>query len=211
MTNRNRTATTTTTLLGLAALAHGQAAPNGVNIAGEDTTLELGESTTIRLEAYFNPALYCMASIATSFFSSEGLDGLSDPRLLQPMDGPGTSAGAPSTTGFDGIIAGQLHGLASIYGDDSNPIAFWEVTYTAPVAGAEPLFIDFSTRTTGFNVYLRRDSPQSESRLDEMEEGFARIHIVPAPAGVLVLAGLALPALRRRRGRTASGSMSRPR
>ncbi|MEQ8316732.1 MAG: hypothetical protein RIE77_12735 [Phycisphaerales bacterium] len=201
MTNRIPIAMAAATLLGLAALAHGQPARNGVNIVVEDTTLELGESTTIRLEAYFDPALYGMASVATSFFSSEGRVGLSDPRLVSPMDGAGTAAGVPVADGFDGIRGGQLHGVGGIYGDDSNPIAFWEVTYTAPVAGSEPLFIDFSTRTTGFNVYLRPGSPLSESRLDDFAEGTARIQIVPAPAGALVLAGLMIPAARRRRSR----------
>lgn len=201
MTNWIPIATTAATLLGLAALAHGQAALNGVNIVVEDATLELGESTTIRLEAYFDPSLYCMAGIATSFISSEGRVGLSDPRLVAPMDGAGSAAGVPSADGFDGIIAGQLHGLASIYGDDSNPIAFWEVTYTAPAAGSEPLFIDFTTVTTKFDVYLWRSSAQSESRLHDLAEGTARIQIVPAPAGALVLAGLMIPAARRRRSR----------
>ena len=203
MTNRIRIATTATTLLGLAALAHGQAALNGVNIIVEDTTLAPGESTTIRMEAYFDPALYCMGGIATSLVSSAGSVGLSDLRLLAPMDGPGTTAGARSGTGVDGIISGQLHGFigAGIYGDTTNPMPFWEATYTAPPTTTDPLTIDFLTETTRFDVYLVRDSARSESRLDVMHEGFAQINIVPAPAGALVLAGLALPALRRQRNR----------
>ncbi|MGD1916169.1 MAG: hypothetical protein ACFCBV_08275 [Phycisphaerales bacterium] len=194
---------TTSALLAIAAAAHGQAALNGVNIVVEDTTLELGESTTIRLEAYFDPALYAMSGIETSLFSSEGRTGLSDWRLLAPMDGPGTSVGRPGADGVDGILAGQIHGLAGIYGDTTNPMPFWEATYTAPVAGAEPIFVDLATETTRFAVYLWRDSAQSESRLGDFAEGTARIHIVPAPAGALVLvpAVLAMPAWRRRRER----------
>ena len=203
MTNLSQTKTTAAALLTIAAAAHAQTALNGVNIIVEDTTLAPGESTTIRMEAYFDRALYCMGGIATSLVSSTGSVGLSDLRLLAPMDGPGTTAGALSGTGVDGIISGQLHGFigAGIYGDPTNPMPFWEATYTAPPTTTDPLTIDFLTETTRFDVYLVRDSAQSESRLDVMEEGFARINIVPAPAGALVLAGLVLPALRRRRSR----------
>lgn len=207
MTNLSQTKTTAAALLATAAAAHGQAALNGVNIVVEDTTLELGQSTTIRLEAYFDPALYAMANIGTSLFSSEGLAGLTDWRLLAPMDGPGTSVGRPGADGVDGILAGQLHfPPAGIFGDPTNPMPFWEATYTAPLAGAEPLFVDLATETTRFDVYLLRDSAQSESRIGDFAEGAARITIVPAPAGALVLApaALALPAVRRRRSHRGS-------
>lgn len=188
-------------LMLLGAAAHGQLALNGVNIVVGDTTLAPGESTTIRMEAYFDPRLHCMGGIDTSLRVSTGSLGLSDLSLVAPMNGPGTSPGVPTGTGVDGIIAGQLHGFigAGIYGDTSNPIAFWQATYTAPPTTTDPLTIELRTETRRFDVYLRRDSAVSESRLDEMAEGMAQINIVPAPAGVLALAGLAVPALRRRR------------
>lgn len=203
MTNPSRTKTTAAALLAIAATTHAQTARNGVNIIVDDPTLELGESTTIRMEAYFDPALYCMGGIATSLVSSAGSVGLSDLRLLAPMNGPGTTPGALSGTGVNGIISGQLHGFigAGIYGDPTNPMPFWEATYTAPPTTTDPLTVDLFTETTRFDVYLVRDSAQSESRVDVMQEGFAQINIVPAPAGAVVLAGLALPALRRRRSR----------
>ncbi|MEO1278511.1 MAG: hypothetical protein AAFV77_06120 [Planctomycetota bacterium] len=104
---------------------------------------------------------------------------------------------------MDGILAGQIHGLAGIYGDTTNPMPFWEATYTAPLAGAEPIFVDLATATTRFAVYVDAQSASSESRLGDFAEGAARIHIVPAPAGALVLAptALAMPAWRRRRER----------
>ncbi len=199
---QGRAAAAVATLLAVATFAHAQTARNGVNIVVEDTTLELGQSTTIRLEAYFDPDLYAMASINTSLFSSEGLAGLTDWRLVAPMDGAGTSVGRPGADGVDGILAAQLHfPPAGILGEPSNPISFWEATYTAPLAGAEPLFIDLSTDTTRFDVYLRADDATSESRLGDFAEGAARITIVPAPAGALVLApaALALSVSRRRR------------
>lgn len=201
MTNLSRTKTTAAALLTIAAAAHAQTARNGVNIIVEDTTLAPGESTTIRMEAYFDPGLYAMGAVGTSLVSSVGSVGLSAPRLVAPMDGPGTTSGSPSGTGIDGILAGQLHGLGGIFGDPTNPISFWEATYTVPPTTTDPLTIDFLTETSRFDVYLRADGAQSESRLGDFAEGTAQINIVPAPAGVFVLAGLALPALRRRRSR----------
>ncbi|MEQ9095201.1 MAG: hypothetical protein RIE32_02945 [Phycisphaerales bacterium] len=197
------TRTRTTTLSALALLlaagaASAQIAANGITILVDDPVLEPGQSTTVRMEAYFDARDYCMSAVATSLLSSAGAQGLEGPRLLGTMDGPGTTAGVIDGAGVTGIIAGQLHMLGGIYGDPSNPIAFWEATYTAPSDVAAAFDVGLTTETSGFFVYLERDSHLYESRLDDFAEGEATIRVVPAPAGVVVLGGLLVAAGRRR-------------
>ncbi|MEQ8845975.1 MAG: hypothetical protein RIB58_14095 [Phycisphaerales bacterium] len=165
-----------------------------------DGTIPLpGETITIGLRASFSPDDYAMAGIATRILSGEGTDGLSGLRLVAPMDGPGTSAGMFSGGNIDGIIAGQLNfPTAGIFADPSNPIAFWEVDYTAPVVVTRPVLVDFQTETSRFDVYVDRDRATSESRLGDLEEASLLIAI-PAPAGATVLlGGLAMASTRRR-------------
>ncbi|MEO1279107.1 MAG: hypothetical protein AAFV77_09140 [Planctomycetota bacterium] len=163
----------------------------------DDPVLLPGESTTVRLFAGFDPRDFAIAGVATSVFASGG--GWSDLTLIAPMDGPGTSTGAASGSGVDGILAGQLNFPATggIYADDTNPIAFWQATYTADVV-TDPTIVDIRTETTRYDVYVERGSAQSESRLDELIEGAATIEVIPAPASAVVLAGGVL-VLRRRR------------
>jgi hypothetical protein len=194
---RSNTLATAALLLATGA-ASAQIAANGITILVDDPVLEPGDSTTVRMEAYFDPSDYAMAQVATSLLSSTGAQGLSDPRLVVPMAGPGTTAGVIDSAGVGGIIAGQLNVLTGIYADDSNPIAFWEATYTAPSVVATPFDVGLMTETITFDVYFRRVSPESESRLGDFAEGEATIRVVPAPAGVVVLGGLLLTVRRRR-------------
>ncbi len=195
---------TTTTVAGAAALllaagaASAQTAANGITILVDDPVLEPGQATTVRMEAYFDASDYCMSGVATNLLSSAGSQGLSDLRLTRPMAGPGTTVGVIDGTGVSGIIAGQLHFLGGIYGDTSNPIAFWEATYTAPGDVATPLDVGLTTETTRFDVYIRISTARTESRLGDFAEGEATIRVVPAPAGVVVLGGLLVAARRRR-------------
>ncbi|MEO1279109.1 MAG: hypothetical protein AAFV77_09150, partial [Planctomycetota bacterium] len=108
--------------------------------------------------------------------------------------------GGPSATGFDAITAGQLHfpPTSGIYADDSNPIAFWQATYTAPADVSTLFEIDLSTMTRRYDVYVDRASSRSESRLDELIEGFGTITVIPAPASFAVLV-LGAACVRRRR------------
>lgn len=177
--------------------AHGQVATNGLNIIVADDTLLPGESTTIRLEAYFGGTDYAVSGVATWLHSSTGAEGLSDVRLLAPMNGPGTSPGFLGETGVRGIIAGQLN-FHSIFADPSNPIAFWEATYTAPLGAAEPFDVRLETRTSRYDVYIARESSTSQSRLHDFADGLATIHVIPAPASALALGGLLLTPRRRR-------------
>ena len=116
------------------------------------------------------------------------------------MDGPVPSDGVPVATGYNGILAGQLHFPvgAGIYANDSNPIAFWQATYTAPADVSTPFIVDISTLTRRYDVYFDRSSSASEPRLDVLVEGSGTITVIPAPASAVVLA-VGAACVRRRR------------
>ncbi|MEQ8315880.1 MAG: hypothetical protein RIE77_08385 [Phycisphaerales bacterium] len=195
-----------------AGAASAQVARNGITILVDDPVLEPGQSTTIRMEAYFDARDYAMERVVTSLRSSAGAQGLSEPRVVGSLAGAGSSGGMVDAGGVGGIIAGQLHGIGEIYGDPTNPIAFWEATYTAPVDVAAPFEVRLMTETIFFDVYLERASSGSESRLDDLAEGEATIRVVPAPAGVVALGGLLVAVGRRRESRRiASAPIASPR
>lgn len=179
--------------------AHAQLEPSGLDIVVEDGTLLPGQSTTIRLEARFDSARdYCVAAIGTWLDSSAGSQGLGDIRLVGALAGPGTSAGETTERGVRGILAGQINGLGNIYGDPSNPIAFWEATYTAPLDVAAAFDVELETRTSRFDVYPEMYSARTESRLEGFEDDTATIRVIPAPAGAAVLLGVMIGGRRRR-------------
>ncbi len=181
---------------GVAAAATAQS----IDIDVANPTLGPGESTVVTLSAGYGGSDYAVAGIATNFISSVGSDGWSDVQLIAPMDGPGTTGGAPSATGVDGIIAGQLNfPPAGIFADPTNPIAFWSATYTAPADVADAFTVDLSTDTSKFDVYIAMDSGTSESRLGDLTEGAGAINVVPAPASLALLGLGGLAAARRRR------------
>ena len=176
--------------------------PGEVIIEIDEPVLAPGDSTTVRLWAGFDSTQdFAMAGVATSLLADSGgvdiASAWSDVGLVFPMNGPGTTSGTPDDGGYAGIIAGQLNfPPGMIPADDSDPIAFWEATFTAPTdAGA--FAVDLSTQTMAFAVYIERDSARSESRLDGLTEGAGRIVVVPAPASAMVLIGVFV--LRRRR------------
>lgn len=190
----------TATLLA-ASVAHAQT-PGEVLIVVDEPVLAPGESTTVRLWAGFDSTRdYAMAGLITNLLADSGgvdiASAWSDVALVTPMNGPGTTFGTPDGGGYAGILAGQLHDpLDPLPTGTSDPIAFWEATFTAPT-GFGQLAIELSTRTTRFEVYIDEGSRTAESRLDGLTEGAATIFVVPAPASALVLAGVL--AIRRRR------------
>ncbi len=192
-----RPASATLALVGLAAASPAVLAQS-VNIDIANPTLTIGESTLITFTASYPSGDYAMAGIGMDLVVNEIQGGLSDLQLVAPMDGPGTSVGTLGAGGIDGIIAGQLNfPPAGIFADPTNPIAFYQLTYTltAPISGTT--LLDIETRTTRFDVYVDRDSGRSESRLGDVVEGRAIIAI-PAPAGAVVL-GLGALTMGRRR------------
>ena len=175
---------------GIAAAASAQS----IIIDIDDDTLAPGETTTVTMSASYGGTDYAIAGVATSLIG--GGDNWSDMALIAPMDGPGTSAGAGSGNGVDGVIAGQLNfPPAGIYADDTNPIAFWSATYTASAEGV----YDLVSETTKFDTYIAMDSSTSESRLADLTEGSGTITVIPAPASLALLGLGGLAAARRRR------------
>ncbi|MFI4883056.1 MAG: hypothetical protein ACIAQU_10785 [Phycisphaerales bacterium JB064] len=171
-----------------------------ITIDVENPVLLPGESTTVTMWAGFGGTDYAMADIETDLLISQGSDGWSDAIVVAPMDGPATTAGSPSASGYDGIVARQLNfpGGAGIFADPSNPIAFWQATYTAPLDASAPFDVDLSTMTIRYDVFIWRDQARSESRLADLTEGSATIRVIPAPASALVLTLGAFVARRRR-------------
>lgn len=190
--------------------AHAQM-PGEIIIEIDEPVLASGESTTVRLWAGFDSTQdFAMAGVHTSLLADSGeidIDAAwSDVALVSPMNGPGTTTGLPDAGGYAGIIAGQLHfPIAGPRADTSDPIAFWEATFTAP-ADAGAFTVDLSTLTTTFAVYIEPDTSRFESRLDGLTEGAGTIVVVPAPASALAFAGLL--AMRRRATRPVSVSRS---
>lgn len=179
---------------GFAAAAHAQR----INIDVSNATLLPGDSTTITLSASYGAGDYAIAGIATDLVDLTEREGFSDLMLISPMDGPGTSAGTLVVAGVEGIIAGQLNfPPAGIYADDSNPIAFWQTTFTLGDITSRTI-LELETRTTRFDVYPEMGSARSESRLDGLVEGRGTIALIPAPGATAVL-GLGVLAIGRRR------------
>lgn len=196
-----------TTAVAVVAAALVSTAGTGVALGQPAITIEIeepvllpGESTTLTMFAGYGRGDYAVAGLITDLVTSVGSQGWSDADIVQPMDGPGTTPGMPSGTGYAGIIAGQLNfpGGAGIYADPTNPIAFWQATYTAPADVPSPFEVDLSTMTTRYEVFTASGSSSSESRLDELIEGAGTITVIPAPASFAVLA-LGVACVRRRR------------
>lgn len=164
--------------------------------------LEPGESTTVRLIAHFPDTDYAFAGVFMNLLADGGVG---EPRDLwshmdfpPPFDGPGTPPSL-SEEGIMRIIAGQLNfPPLMIYADPTNPIPFFEVTFTAPLDAGGGYRVDLMTEVLRFDVYPHRDRALSESRLDLLVEDSASIFVVPSPASATVVL-LGLAAMGRRR------------
>ena len=187
-------------VIGTLALVPVALAQTAITIDIDQPTLLPGESTVVTMRAGYGALDYAIARVETDLSTSVGALGWSDALIVPPMDGPATTAGSATASGFEGITAFQLNfpGGAGIFADPSNPIAFWQATYTAPLDAGTPFIVDLATTTGVYEVYTDRDSGLSESRLADLTEGAATIRVIPAPASALVLA-LGACAVRRRR------------
>lgn len=188
------------TIAALLALAVTALAQPAITIEVENPVLMPGESTVVTMYAGFDASRdYAMGGLTTDLAISTGTEGWSDAGLISPMAGPGTGPGVPSSAGYDEVIAGQVHHpFEAHFADATNPIAFWQATYTAPIDAAVPFDVDLSSSTTRYAVYIDMHSYMSESRLADLVEGASSIRVIPTPASALVLAGGVL-AMRRRR------------
>lgn len=183
-----------------AAAAHAQTV--GVTIDIDEPVLAPGDSTRVRLIASFPASDFAFASTELDVLADAGgvdiTGSWGDLSVLPPMDA-GPPSGRVTDRGIEGILAGQLSfPPAGIYADPANPIAFYEFTFFADPDDGGGYFVDLTTMTNRFDVYTDRGSAEATSYLDILTEDAATIFVIPAPAGVLVLAPFAL-AMRRRR------------
>lgn len=191
-----------------------------VRIVSDQSELLPGESTVVSMYAAFPPTEFAFGAIFTDLLASTGSTGWSDLEVPRALRAPGWSEGTPTTMGIDGIIAGQVYfPVAGPEIDLSNPILFWQATYTAPLDVSAPFDIHLTTQTTRFLTYFSIDESGTRSHLDGLIEGQGTIRVVPAPAPfALLLMGGALVHRRRRSGvltpppapPTASSASTRP-
>ncbi|MCW5757337.1 MAG: hypothetical protein KIT54_08890 [Phycisphaeraceae bacterium] len=173
-----------------------------VRIVSDQSELLPGESTVVSMYAAFPPTEFAFGAIFTDLLASTGSTGWSDLEVPRALHAPGWSEGTPTTMGIEGIIAGQVYfPVAGPEIDLSNPILFWQATYTAPLDITAPFDVYLTTQTGRFEVYISPDSSRWRSYVDVLVEGEATIRVVPAPAPfALLLMGGALVHRRRRSG-----------
>lgn len=166
----------------------------------DDPTLAPGESTVVTLSVAFPASDGALASVATDFETTVGSTGWSDWQLVEPLTDAGATPGEATARGFEGIIAGQLaFPPGGMYPDPSNPIRFWQATYTAPADVSVPFDVQLSTITRDVFVYLDPLGGPTESRGAGLVEGAGTISVIPAPASLALLGLGGLAACRRRR------------
>lgn len=165
----------------------------------ENDRLLPGQSTTVTMAAGWGGPWYMMCCVAADLQISTGEAGWSDLQLIAPMAGPGTSEGSLTAIGVEGILAGQLNFPPGKWEPDPNPLPFWSATYTAPAVVATPFDVELTSETSLFEVYVERGTAETRSLMDVLTEGQATIHVIPAPASLLIIAaGPLFVTLRRR-------------
>ena len=181
---RSSSMLTSGAILSLPATALAQSSPYTIHIAVDPPVIEPGQTAEIELRAGFDGDRdYAMHAVFMSLLCSSGGDAFSGIDLISPLDGVGTSAGAATPLGVEGIVAGQRNiPTADLYADPTNPIPFWRGTYTAgPVVGATQA-VEVRTETTRYAVYPFRRGEFPESRLNEFDETAATLRIVACRA-----------------------------
>jgi hypothetical protein len=186
-------------LLATASAAHAQ--DDAFHLEVSNIISPAQPSATIRLLASFDPTgpadAFAFAGARLRVVATES--GWSSPIVLPGGAGPGSQAGAVSIGGdrMEGLALGQAHlPAAGVFPDPSNPLAIWEATFEVVDFSARR--IDLSTQTSEFRVYIDL-FPGAESRLASLSEARAVIHVVPAPAPIVLLAAACGPSMRRRR------------
>lgn len=165
----------------------------------ENDRLLPGQSTTVTMAAGWGGPWYMMCCVAADLQISTGEAGWSNLQLIAPMAGPGTSEGSLTAIGVEGILAGQLNFPPGKWEPDPNPLPFWSATHTAPTDVAAPFDVELTTKTSLFDVYVERGTAETHSLMDVLTEGQATIHVIPAPASLLIIAaGPLFVTLRRR-------------
>jgi hypothetical protein len=152
-------------------------------------------SATITAWATFDEVWYAFASGAFEIQAAEG--GLSDPKRI--LTGPGSFEGwvSPDADEVTGIRGTQLHfPSAGIFANTANPIAVWQVTWTAE--NFHPREIDiWSGLPSRWDLYID-EAGSSKSFLNEVTVQGGTIVVVPGPWTCAVVA-LAVAGCRRRR------------
>lgn len=134
---------------------------------------------TVTVWAQFDPAQYAFAGAKWDMHASEAE--WSNAKI--PFTGlpvlPGTVS--PSGSSYLGIASGQLHGVAGIFANTSNPIVIWSAEFST--TDFTPRTIDLRSDTSEFLLYTN-SLGSNASFLSSFVEGQGQINVVPAPGAV---------------------------
>jgi hypothetical protein len=167
----------------------------------------LPQQTKITISATIAGTHFAFAAGEFDLIFSEGTHGVNwtGATLLAPLNFDPSPIGTPVAGRFNDIRPGQIHFPAGgINADSGNPIAAWEVTYTATDFSTDRT-VDVRTETERFDAYLAAALATSETVTLGLE-GMAAFQIVPEPGsvalgGVGALMLTAFVIFRRRAGR----------
>jgi len=188
------------TTLALAAGASAQTNATFILMASNDVT-PASPSTTISVYAAWdqlNPGDLVFGAADYDLVATEGL--FSSPTLvlgMNPPNNPGTANGSR----VDGAAIGQVH-LPSIgiFASEDNPILLAEYTWTTTNFAFRS--VDFVTENTASFLLVPGVGGTSVNMVStgQFTPGVGSLTVVPAPATLASLAGMALaPAVMRRR------------
>ena len=143
----------------------------------------LPQQTKITISATIAGTHFAFAAGEFDLIFSEGAHGANwtGATLLAPLNFDPSPVGTPVDGRFNDIRPGQIHfPLAGINANSGNPIAAWEVTYTATDFSSART-IDVRTDTERFDAYVAMALATSES-VTIGAEGMAMFQVVPEPA-----------------------------
>jgi hypothetical protein len=149
---------------------------------------------TVSLRATFDPHDHAFAVALLGVRASE--PGWMERWVLLP---PPYSEGNVAGLFIRGITVGQIHFPPTVPANPANPILVYEAVWATD--DFRPRLIDVHTKTSRFDVYISPTSPASQSRINSLAEGHARIQVVHGPSAAALLGIAMLGVLRRRRER----------